>query len=198
MYFCAVFIARNQFTTSKINVMITHIFPKQAIKWLATAAFAIVLSGAVQAQRIAYVDVNLILESIQEYQNAQTELDRVAATWRQEIAQEYDKIKAMYNRYQAEQVLMSDEARKQKEEEIMNKEQAVREMQKEKFGPEGELFKMRQELVQPIQQKVYTAIEVYANDKGYDFIFDKGGNAGILFASTRYDVTADILEELKQ
>lgn len=197
MYFWAVFDKQSNHN-SKINVMMTQIFPKQGIKWLAAAALAIVFTGSVQAQRIAYVDVNLILESIQEYQDAQTELDRVAATWRQDIAQEYDKIKAMYNRYQAEQVLMSDEARKAKEDEIMNKEQQVREMQKEKFGAEGELFKMRQELVQPIQQKVYAAIELYAGDKGYDFIFDKGGNAGILFASARYDVTAEILEQLKK
>lgn len=178
--------------------MMTQIFPKLAIKWLAVAAFAVFTTGAIQAQRIAYVDVNLILESIQEYQDAQKELDRIAAGWRQEIAQEYDVIKAMYNRYQAEQVLLSDEARKQKEDEIMNKEQSVREMQKEKFGPEGELFKKRQELVQPIQDKVYEAIEAYANDRGYDFIFDKGGAAGILFANARYDVTSDVLERLKK
>ncbi|MFZ2900618.1 MAG: OmpH family outer membrane protein [Saprospiraceae bacterium] len=178
--------------------MMTLSFPKQTIKWLATAALAIVLTSAAQAQRIAYVDVNLVLESIQEYQDAQKELDRIAAAWRQDIAQEYDQIKAMYNRYQAEQVLLSDEARKQKEDEIMTKEQQVREMQKEKFGPEGELFKKRQELVQPIQDKVYEAIEKYANDRGYDFIFDKGGAAGILFANPRYDVTQDVLASLKK
>jgi outer membrane protein len=178
--------------------MMTLSFPKQTIKWLATAALAIVLTGAAQAQRIAYVDVNLILENIQEYQDAQKELDRIAAGWRQDIAQEYDQIKAMYNRYQAEQVLLSDEARKQKEDEIMTKEQQVREMQKEKFGPEGELFKKRKELVQPIQDKVYEAIEAYANNRGYDFIFDKGGAAGILFANPRYDVTSDVLESLKK
>ncbi|MCB9282608.1 MAG: OmpH family outer membrane protein [Lewinellaceae bacterium] len=176
----------------------TKIFPKHAIKWLAVAALAVFSTSAIQAQRIAYVDVNLVLESIQEYQDAQKELDRIAAGWRQEIAQEYDVIKSMYNRYQAEQVLLSDEARKQKEDEIMNKEQSVREMQKEKFGPEGELFKKRQELVQPIQDKVYEAIEAYANDRGYDFIFDKGGAAGILFANPRYDVTSDVLERLKK
>ena len=175
-----------------------QVFPKQAIKWLAVAAFAVFTTGAIQAQRIAYVDVNLVLESIQEYQDAQTELDRISASWRQEIAQEYDVIKSMYNRYQAEQVLLSDEVRKQKEEEIMTKEQQVREMQKDKFGPEGELFKKRQELVQPIQEKVYEAIEGYATDRGYDFIFDKGGSANILFANPRYDVTADVLERLKK
>ena len=103
----------------------------------------------------------------------------------------------MYNRYQAEQVLLSDEVRRQKEEEIMNKEKEVREMQKKKFGPEGDLFKKRQELVAPIQEKVYSAIENFANDKGFDFIFDKGAASGMLFSNERYDKTEDILKELE-
>lgn len=150
-----------------------------------------------QAQRIAYVDVNRILESNASYKTAQDELDRVASKWRQDIAQEYDKIKGMYNRYQAEQVLLSDEVRKQREEEIMNKEKDVRDLQKQKFGPEGELFKMRQELVRPIQDKIYAAIEEYAKDRGFDFIFDRSGNTGIIFSNPQYDKTDDILLKLK-
>lgn len=150
------------------------------------------------AQRIAYVDVKVILESIDEYQKAQDELDNVAATWRQEIAQEYDNIKGQYNRYQAEQVLMSDDARRKKEEEIMELEKKVRELQKDKFGPDGALFQRRKELVQPIQDRVYAAIEDYASDKGYDFIFDKSSSAGMLFASPSYDKTGDVLERLKR
>ena len=150
------------------------------------------------AQRIAYVDVKVILESIDEYQKAQNELDQIAATWRQEIAQEYDKIKGQYNRYQAEQVLMSDDARRQKEEEIMEMEKRVREMQKDKFGPEGALFERRKELVQPIQDRVYAAIENYASDKGYDFIFDKSGSAGMIFASPSYDKTNEVLDRLRR
>jgi len=167
-----------------------------ASKFLATALLTLAIATQVQAQRIAYVDVNQILESIEEYQKAQQELDRVAATWRQEIAQEYDKIKGLYNRYQAEQVLLSDDARRQKEEEIMELERQVREMQKEKFGPEGALFEKRKELVEPIQERVFAAIEEFATDRGYDFIFDKGGSAGILFSNPRYDVTAEVLERL--
>lgn len=167
-----------------------------ASKFLATALLTVAIATQVQAQRIAYVDVNQILESIEEYQKAQQELDRIAATWRQEIAQEYDKIKGLYNRYQAEQVLLSDDARRQKEEEIMEMERQVREMQKEKFGPEGALFEKRKELVEPIQERVFAAIEAFANDRGYDFIFDKGGSAGILFSNPRYDVTAEVLERL--
>lgn len=149
-----------------------------------------------EAQKIAYVDVQRILESIQEYQQAQQELDDLAARWRQEIAQEYDVIKGMYNRYQAEQVLLSDDARADREEEIMAKEKEVRDLQRERFGPEGLLFQRRQELVQPIQDKVYAAIEAYANERGYDFIFDRSGQAGIIFSNPQYDKTEDILNRL--
>lgn len=167
-------------------------------KTLTVFALVIALAFAANAQRIAYVDVNRILESVEEYQQAQTELDNVASKWRQEIAQEYDKVKGMYNRYQAEQVLLSDDARKQREEEIMEKEKAIRDMQRNKFGPEGELFKMRQELVRPIQDKIYAAIESYAQERGYDFIFDKSGSAGIIFSNAAYDKTEDILNRLKK
>ena len=151
---------------------------------------------SVNAQRIAYVDVDAILTSIQEYQQAQEELDKVAARWRTEIQQEYDKIKGEYNRYQAEQVLLSDDARREKEEKIMDMEKKVRDMQKEKFGPEGALFQKRKELVQPIQDRVYAAIQDYASDRGYDFIFDKSGSAGMIFANPEYDKTNEILDKL--
>ena len=149
------------------------------------------------AQRIAIVDVSKVLESIEDYQAAQQELDRIAAKWRQDIAQEYDNIKGMYNRYQAEQVLLSDEARQQREEEIMVKEKEVRDLQKAYFGPEGQLFKRRQDLVRPIQDKVYAAIEDYAKDRGYDLVLDKSSAAGIIFNNPDYDKTDEILGRLK-
>ena len=151
---------------------------------------------SVSAQRIAVVDINQVLESLPEYQEAQKELDRIAAEWRQEIAQQYDVIKSMYNKYQAEQVLLSDEVRKQREEEIVNKEKSVREMQKQRFGPDGALFKRRQSLVQPIQDKVYSAIEDYANSMDFDFILDKGSSAGLLFVNSRFDKTEDIISKV--
>lgn len=152
---------------------------------------------SVQAQKIASVDINKVLESQQEYISAQAQLDELASKWKREIEVEYHKIKGLYNLYQAEQVLLSEEVSRQKEEEIMNKEKQVREMQKEKFGPEGALFKKRQQLIQPIQDRVYAAIETYATEKGYDYIFDRAGNSGILFANNPYDKTEDIITELK-
>ncbi len=163
-----------------------------------STAFALVamLSFQMDAQKIAVVDITTILESVEEYQKAQEALDKQASQWRQEIAQEYDNIKGMYNKYQAEQVLMSDEARRQREDEIMESEKQVRELQRRKFGPEGELFQRRQELVQPIQEKVYRIIENYANDRGYDFIFDKSSSAGLIFNNPNYDITEDVISRL--
>jgi len=160
------------------------------------AALFTILSFATQAQRIAIVDVNDILNNLPEYIQAQDEIDVIAKAWQQEIAQEYDKVKSMYNEYQAEQVLMSTEMKSKKEDEIMNKEKEVREMQKRKFGPEGELFQKRQELVQPIQDKVFEAIQGYADDRGYDIVLDKSSNTGILFTSDKFDKSADIKKRL--
>jgi len=166
-------------------------------KILALFSMLALLAVSVQAQRIAYVKVNDILESLDEYQAAQKELDRLAQRWRQDIAQEYDEIKGMYNRYQAEQVLLSEDERQRREEEIMAKEKEVRDLQKAKFGPEGDLFKRRQDLVRPIQDRVYAAIEEYAQERGYDFIFDKSGSAGMIFSNPSYDKTEDVMKKLK-
>lgn len=163
---------------------------------LLIAGLLTIFTFAMQAQRIAIIDVNDILSNLPEYTKAQDEIDVVAKAWQQEIAQEYDKIKSMYNEYQAEQVLMSNEMKSQKEEEIMAKEKEVREMQKRKFGAEGDLFQKRQELVQPIQDKVFEAIKQYADERGYDIVLDKSSNTGILFTSDKFDKTNDIKKRL--
>lgn len=150
-----------------------------------------------QSQRIAIVDINAVLDAVPEYKVAEAEIDRIASEWRQEISKEYDKIKSLYNKYQAEQVLLSDDQKVEKENEIIKKEEEVRELQKLKFGPEGELFKKRQQMVTPIQDKVFTAINDYAAERGYDLIFDKSGSAGLLFTSNEFDKTDDIIKKVK-
>lgn len=161
-------------------------------KCFSSALMILFLSGFVSAQRIAYVDVTAVLESLPEYQRAQEQLDKIATQWRQEIAGEQDKIKGMYSKYQAEQVLLSEEMKKNREDEILSKEKEVRELQRQKFGPEGALFKKREELVKPIQDKVYNAITQFAESKGFEFIFDKGSASGMLFADKKYDKTDDV------
>ncbi len=167
------------------------------IKRLFTAfSMIMLLSLSASAQRIAIVDINEVLGSFPDYQLAEKQIDKAAAEWRQEIAQEYDQIKAMYNKYQAEQVLLNEDQKTQREDEIMAAETAVRETQKKRFGPEGDLFNKRQEMVSPIQDKVYSAIEDFAADRGYDIIFDKGGAAGLLFVTEEYDKTEEVKKRL--
>lgn len=165
-------------------------------KIISSFLLVVLLGFGLSAQRIAIVDINDILENYSEYKTAEEQINSIASTWEQEIAQEFDQIKAMYNKYQAEQVLLSNEQRTEREEQIMNKEKQVREMQRRKFGPEGELFQKRQQLVAPIQDKVYSAIEDFAADRGYDLIFDKSGSAGLLFSSNEYDKTKEVKSRL--
>lgn len=154
------------------------------------------INQSVEAQKIAVIDLNNILEAMPEYVKAQDQLDKIASEWRQEIANEYDKINSMYNKYQAEQVLMSDEMKRQKEEEIIEKEKEVRELQRQRFGPEGQLFSKRQELVQPIQEKVYAAIDEFAKERAYDIILEKEAAAGVLYVSEELDRTDDVRRKL--
>ena len=156
--------------------------------------FTLVIS--VNAQRVAVVDVTAILESLADYNKAQNEIDKVSAEWRQSIALEYDKIKGMYNKYQSEQVLLSEEIKREREDDITAKEKDVRDLQKRRFGPEGDLFRRRQELISPIQDEVFSAIESYSKTKGYDIIFDKNGSAGLIYTNEEYDKTEAIKREL--
>ncbi|OAV43226.1 OmpH family outer membrane protein [Lewinella sp. 4G2] len=156
------------------------------------------LSTSVSAQKIATIDMERILTSITEYQDAQEQLDQLAAKWNQEINQQYDDIKGMYNKYQAEQVLLTEDQRTAREEEIVNKEKAVRELQRRRFGADGLLFERRQELVKPIQDAVYEAVENYSRARGYDFILDRASMPGIIFGSDAYDKTDDILRALQK
>jgi outer membrane protein len=169
---------------------------KNKFSFLFLTLFVLLNTFSADAQKIAIIDINDVLSKMPEYKAAQTELDQISATWRQEIAIEFDKVKSMYNKFQAEQVLLSNDEKVKKEEEIVKKEAEVREIQKKKFGPEGELFSKRQEMVAPIQDKVFTAIESYAAEKGLDLIFDKSGSTGLLFSNPDYDKTGDIKKRL--
>lgn len=166
------------------------------IRLLTLVVFAGLTSSHLLAQKIAIVDVTALLEDMAEYKAAQAEIDKVAALWRQEISKEQDVIKSMYNKYQAEQVLLSDEAKRKREDEIIEKEAQVRELQRQKFGPDGELFSRRQQLIAPIQQKVFAAMEAVAEERGYDIIFDKSGSAGLLFVNPDFEKTDEVKKKL--
>jgi outer membrane protein len=139
-----------------------------------------------------------VLEAIPDYAKAQKELEEVAERWRQEISRDYDKIDQMYRDYQAREVLMSDEMKKQKQDEIVAKEKEVRESQKKRFGPEGELFQKRQSMVKPIQEKVYAAIEKFANERNYDVIFTAPDGTTMIYAKADKDITNEIIKVVQK
>jgi len=149
-----------------------------------------------QSQKYAFVDTEYILDNIPEFQDAQDELDDLSVKWQKEIETKYAEVEEMYKKYKAESVLLPDDIKKKREDEIIAKEKGVKELQRKYFGPEGELFKTRQELVQPIQEKVFNAIETIANTRNYSFIFDKAGGMTLLYGDPKYDISDDVLDEV--
>lgn len=147
-------------------------------------------------QKYAYVDTEYILSNIPEYTDAQDYLDDLAIEWQKEIENKFTEIDKLYKDYQAEAILLPEEIKSQKENEIIQKEKEAKELQKKRFGKDGDLFKKRIELVQPIQEKVYNAIEDIATTRNYSFIFDKAAGSSILFADAKLDLSDDILEEI--
>lgn len=157
---------------------------------------AISISGAL-AQRFAYVDTKYILDKMPEYKNAQALLDEQAALWQKELDKKSEQLKKMYTKYQAEEFLLSADLKKQREDEIVKAEDEIQELQKKRFGYNGDLFTKRQELIQPIQDKVFDAVQKIAEQKAYDFIFDKAsGGATMLYTNPKYDISEEVLKKL--
>lgn len=163
-------------------------------KWIIAGCMMLFAFSSLQAQKYAYVDSEFILEQIPDYNDAQKKLDNIAEQWQNEITKRFDAVDQMYKAYQAEQVLLTDEMRQKKEEEIIAEEKKIKDFQKSKFGYEGELFKKRQELIKPIQDQVYDGISKLAETKGYDLIFDKSAGTALLYASPKLDKSAEVLK----
>ncbi|HXB45220.1 MAG TPA: OmpH family outer membrane protein [Puia sp.] len=149
-----------------------------------------------QGQRYAIVDTKYILGKMPEYSDAQKRLDQVSEQWQKEIDDKQEVLTKMYKEFEAEQVMLSDDLKKKREDEIYNREKEVRDLQRKRFGFEGDLFKKRQELVKPIQDKVYNAIQKIAINRMYDFILDKSEGITVIFADPKLDKSEDVLKEL--
>jgi outer membrane protein len=148
------------------------------------------------AQRYAIIDTKYILDKLPEYKEAQKKLDAFSEQWQKEVDDLQAELDRMYKDYEAEQVMLSEELRKKREDELFNKEKKVRDLQRKRFGFEGDLFKKRQELIKPIQDKVYNAVQKIATQKLYDFILDKSEGITVIFADPKLDKSEDVLREL--
>lgn len=163
----------------------------------ALALLAVLLMAPkADAQRIAFVNTKYILEQMPEYETAQKELDRLSKMWQDEIDERHLQIKRMRDSYNAEAILLTEEMKRSRLEEVDRREREARDLQKKRFGVGGDLFKKREELIQPIQDRVYTAVKEVAGTS-YVAVFDIGGQASnLLFASEKYDKSDSVLRKL--
>lgn len=167
------------------------------MKKVLTILSILFFTSNVFAQKYAYVDSKYILDNIPEYTKAQKQLDDISSGWQKEIEAKYKEIDEMYKNYQAEQVLLSDDMKKKREQEIMDKEKKVKDLQKQRFGFEGDLFKKRQDLIKPIQDKIFDAIQKMAQAKSWDFVFDKStSGSAMLYSNPTLDKSNDVLKAM--
>ncbi len=148
------------------------------------------------SQKYAIINTRYILDNMPEYKQAQTQIDGIAAGWQKEIDTKQTELDKMYKDFEAEQVMLSDDLKKKREDQLFNKEKDLRDLQRKRFGFEGDLFKKRQELVKPIQDKVYNAVQKMAVTRGYDFVLDKSEGITIIFADPKLDKSEDVLKDL--
>ena len=147
-------------------------------------------------QKIAYIDTDYILENIPEYSDAQEQINQMSVNWAKELKTLQNKIDQMKREYQTESVLLSDDMKNKKESAIAAKEQELADLQMQYFGPEGELFTKKIELIQPIQEKVYNAITQVAQVKNYAFVLDKASGTTVLYCNEKFDISDEVLDEI--
>ena len=167
------------------------------MKKILLVAFSLWLAAfSAQAQKYAIIDSRYILDKMPEYKEAQKKLDEQAVAWQKEVDDQQTELDKMYRDFDAEQVMLSDELKKKREDQLFLKEKALRDLQRKRFGFEGDLFKKRQELVKPVQDKVYNAVQKMAVQRSYDFILDKSEGITVIFADPKLDKSEDVLKEL--
>jgi outer membrane protein len=147
-------------------------------------------------QKMAYIDTEYILQNIPEYNDAQEEINQMSVNWAKELKTLQNKIDQMVREYQTESVLLSDDMKNKREAAIAAKEQELADLQMQYFGPEGELFTKKIELIQPIQEKVYNAITQVAQVKNYAFVLDKAAGNTILYCNEKFDISDEVLDEI--
>ncbi len=147
-------------------------------------------------QRYAIIDTKYILERIPEYRDADKKLQQVGEQWQKEIDDKQVQLDKMYKNYEAEQFMLTEELKKKREDELFVREKEIRDLQKKRFGYEGDLFKERQRLIKPVQDRVYNAVQKMALARSYDFVLDKSEGITVIFADPKLDKSDDILKEL--
>lgn len=156
----------------------------------------LLIGNEAYSQKFGYVDTNFILSKMSEYKEAQVEIENVSKRWQEEIHNMYMEIEGMYNEYKAEEVLLTNEMKEERLDAIKKREEEVKGYQKQVFGFEGLFFLKKQEIMKPVQDKVFEAVEKVAKDKRLQIVFDKSGDLVMIYTDPIHDYTDYVLEEL--
>lgn len=151
---------------------------------------------AANAQKFALLDMEYILKSIPAYERANEQLNQVSKKWQAEVEALNTEATTLYKNYQNEVVFLSQEQKKAKQEQIMQKEKEAADLKKKYFGPEGELFKKRESLMSPIQEEIYNAVKEISDLRGYSLVLDRASDTAIIFGSPKIDISNEVLEKL--
>ena len=164
--------------------------------YLISIFFLIFGLNFVQAQRFGYIDTDYVLNKMPEYKKAQEEINQLSEAWEKEVTDMSKQIEALYSAFQAEQVLLTEEMKKERTAAIQKKEGEMKEYQKKVFGFGGLFFLKKQELIKPIQDKVWDAVDKVAKQNNLAIVFDKAGELVMIYTDPRYDYTDFVLDEL--
>lgn len=166
------------------------------MKKLSLLAFGILFAISLSAQKIAYVDMAYILHNLPQYETANEQLTLVSRRWQKEIDALMQEATVLTNNYQTEQIFLSEEMKKQREAEIVSKENEALTLKRKYFGQDGELFKKRESLIKPIQDEIYTAIQEIAGEKKYELVKDRSADPSLIYMSSKLDISDQVLQKL--
>ncbi len=172
-------------------------FRNNIFKALLLLGVAFAMPNHADAQKFALVDMEYILKNVPAYERANEQLNQVSKKWQAEVEALNTEAGTMYKNYQNEVVFLSQEQKKKRQEDIMNKEKEASDLKRKYFGPEGELFKKRQSLMTPIQDEIYNAVKDISDQRGYSLVIDRASeSAGIIYGSPKVDISNEVLQKL--
>ena len=190
--------AFSQFSHRNYNILVSFVvcYSKKNMKTIILTLFLFFGTAFVFGQKYAYIDSDYILENVPEYKDAKEKLDKLADRWTKEIEERYAILKTKKDNFSREEVLLPAEEKQKRKDEIVKMETEAMEMQKLRFGVKGDYFQKRQELVKPIQDKVFDAMQTVASKKAYTFVFDKANQSNLVYADPKMEISDAILKEM--
>lgn len=158
--------------------------------------FAVGLAYNSYAQKIAFIESEYILEKVSSYKMAKEKLDKQSQDWQKEIESKMKELDVLYKKFQSEQALYTEQMKQEKINEVEKKEKEVADLQKQRFGPNGDVFKKRQELIQPIINQMFDEVKKIAESKGFDLVIDKNNGNSIVYNNSKLNISDQVVKAM--